>query len=50
MSDALGRFEDLPSDYLAALAEQNTLPLWPSLRAVLSYRKPSRSTVPVRWR
>jgi gentisate 1,2-dioxygenase len=50
MSNALGRLEDLPADYLAGLAEQNTLPLWPSLRALLPYGRPSRSTVPVRWR
>src|SRR5215510_11796904 len=50
MSNALGLLEDLPPDYVAALAEQNILPLWPSLRSFLPYGKPSRSTLPVRWR
>jgi gentisate 1,2-dioxygenase len=50
MSKTLGVLEDLPPDYVAALAQQNILPLWPSLRAVLPYGKPSRSTLPVRWR
>lgn len=50
MSNNLGRLEDLPADYLLKLRSQNTLPLWPSLRAVLPYGKPSRSTKPVHWR
>jgi gentisate 1,2-dioxygenase len=50
MSNNLGRLEDLPPDYLAALAAQNTAPLWPSLRKVLPYGKPSRSTQSVLWR
>ena len=29
----LGRLEDLPADYRAALTRQNLVPLWPSLRA-----------------
>ena len=31
----LGRLEDLPPDYVAALRAQNLVPLWPSLRGVL---------------
>ena len=50
MTDHLGRLQDLPDDYLQDLRAQNTLPLWPSLRAVLPYGRPSRSTRPVRWR
>ena len=50
MNDRLGRLEDLPADYLRALEAQNTLPLWPSLRAVLPYGRPARSTQPVLWR
>ena len=36
----LGRLEDLPADYVAALAAQNLVPLWPNLRAVLPPYKP----------
>jgi len=50
MSTNLGRLEDLPPDYVKALAAQNTLPLWPSLRAVLPYGVPTRATQPVHWR
>jgi gentisate 1,2-dioxygenase len=50
MSNNLGRLEDLPADYLQALAAQNTLPLWPSLRALLPHGKPGRMTLPVHWR
>ena len=50
MTDQLGRLTDLPADYLQDLRAQNTLPLWPSLRAVLPYGRPSRSTQPVHWR
>jgi gentisate 1,2-dioxygenase len=38
---------DLPADYLQDLRAQNTLPLRPSLRAVLPYGGPRRSTHPV---
>ena len=31
----LGRLEDLPADYVEALKQQNLVPLWPSLRALL---------------
>lgn len=50
MSSDLGRIEDLPTEYVAALRENNTLPLWPSLRAMLPHGIPARSTQPVLWR
>ena len=33
-TQALGTIADLPRDYYEALTQLNTLPLWPSLRAV----------------
>jgi len=48
MSD-LGRLEDLPADYVAALRAQNLVPLWPSLRAVMPAAKPAPRTVPTAW-
>jgi len=45
----LGRLEDLPEAYRSALTEQNLVPLWPSLRAVLPPGKPSPRTQPVAW-
>ena len=48
MSD-LGRLEDLPADYLAALKAQNLVPLWPSLRAVLPAGKPRPNTRATHW-
>ncbi|QCG94745.1 cupin domain-containing protein [Azospirillum sp. TSA2s] len=45
----LGRLEDLPEDYRAALTAQNLVPLWPSLRAVLPPGKPARRTQPIAW-
>lgn len=45
----LGRLEDLPESYRAALRAQNLVPLWPSLRAVLPPGKPSRRTHPIHW-
>jgi gentisate 1,2-dioxygenase len=50
MSNKLGRVEDLPAEYMNALMAQNTLPLWPSLRALLPHKIPSRKTQPVLWR
>jgi gentisate 1,2-dioxygenase len=50
MSNALGTLAELPQDYVQALTAQNLVPLWPSLRALLPHGKPSRTTVPVRWR
>lgn len=48
MSD-LGRLEDLPADYVAALRAQNLVPLWPSLRAVMPAAKPQPRTAPTFW-
>lgn len=45
----LGRLEDLPADYRAALAAQNLVPLWPSLRAVLPPGVPTRQTQATHW-
>lgn len=45
----LGRLEDLPADYVAALKTQNLVPLWPSLRAVLPPEKPRPSTRATHW-
>ena len=50
MNPQLGRVEDLPRDYVQGLRGRNTLPLWPSLRAVLPYGRPQRRTEPVLWR
>lgn len=45
----LGRLEDLPADYVAALRERNLVPLWPSLRGVLPPQIPTRQTKPTHW-
>ncbi len=45
----LGRLEDLPADYLAALKSQNLVPLWPSLRGVLPPGKPRPNTRATHW-
>ena len=45
----LGRLEDLPVDYREALARQNLVPLWPSLRAVLPPDKPRPATRATHW-
>ena len=50
MSQNLGRLEDLPPEYVSGLVAQNTLPLWPSLRAMLPHGMPSRRTQPTAWR
>ncbi len=50
MNPALGTVADLPADYYDGLRSHNLLPLWPSLRAVLPYGKPSRKTRPTLWR
>jgi gentisate 1,2-dioxygenase len=44
-----GRLEDLPVDYVQALREQNLVPLWPSLRAVLPPTVPTRHTRALSW-
>ncbi len=45
----LGRLEDLPEAYRSALTEQNLVPLWPSLRAVLPPGKPIPRTKATCW-
>jgi gentisate 1,2-dioxygenase len=45
----LGRLEDLPTNYVAALRAQNLVPLWPSLRAVLPPGRPRPQTRPTFW-
>src|SRR4030095_15290520 len=45
-----GTIADLPRDYYEALTKLNTLPLWPSLRALLPRLQPTRRTEPVLWR
>ena len=50
MSTALGTVADLPTDYYNGLVSHNLLPLWPSLRSVLPYGKPSRNTRPTLWK
>lgn len=49
MSHELGRLEDLPPDYVAALRERNLVPLWPSLRGVLPPKVPTRQTQATHW-
>ena len=45
----LGRIEDLPADYVTALTEQNVVPLWPTLLALLPPNKPRPQTQAVCW-
>lgn len=45
----LGRLEDLPADYRETLAQQNLVPLWPSLRAVMPADKPRPNTRATFW-
>jgi gentisate 1,2-dioxygenase len=45
----LGKLEDLPPDYVAALTAQNLVPLWPNLRAVLPPDKPRPNTRATHW-
>jgi gentisate 1,2-dioxygenase len=47
--DSLGTLSELPSAYRAALEEQNLVPLWPSLRAVLPPNIPTRNTRATVW-
>ncbi len=46
---ALGRLEDLPQEYRDKLTRLNLVPLWPSLRAVLPPRIPTRRTQATCW-
>ena len=45
----LGRLEDLPKEYVQDLRDLNLVPLWPSLRAVLPPKVPTRQTQPTHW-
>ena len=45
----LGRLEDLPQAYRDDLKALNLVPLWPSLRAVLPPKVPTRQTQPTHW-
>ena len=45
----LGRLEDLPAAYRAALTASNLVPLWPNLRGVLPPTVPTRRTRPTCW-
>ncbi len=47
---ALGTLDDLPPRYLDALAASSTQPLWPSMRSILPYDRPTNRTVPHLWR
>ncbi|MEP6997385.1 MAG: cupin domain-containing protein [Betaproteobacteria bacterium] len=47
---SLGTLDELPHDYVAALAGANLVPLWPSLRALLPPQAPRTSTLPTHWR
>lgn len=49
MSQALGRLEDLPADYLRALGEARLTPLWPQMRNVLPHDKPATTSKPCLW-
>lgn len=45
----LGRLEDLPADYREALARNNLVPLWPSLRALIPPHAPQPRTRAMHW-
>lgn len=45
----LGRLEDLPQEYVAALRSQCLVPLWPSLRALMPAAKPQPRTRATHW-
>lgn len=45
----LGRLDELPADYRAALARAGLVPLWPSLRALLPPGQPRPATRPMHW-
>ena len=50
MSEQLGTLDDLPKEYVDALTANSTQPLWPSMRAILPYDRPTRRTQPHLWR
>lgn len=45
----LGKLEDLPQSYRDDLTALNLVPLWPSLRAALPFKVPTRQTQPIAW-
>lgn len=45
----LATLDDLPQAYRDRLTEQNLVPLWPNMRAVLPHGKPSRRTRTLVW-
>ncbi len=45
----LATLNDLPLSYRESLTEQNLVPLWPNMRAVLPHGKPSRRTLAMAW-
>lgn len=45
----LGTLEELPREYVAALASANLVPLWPSMRSLLPPQKPRTATLPSLW-
>lgn len=45
----LGTLQELPTEYRDALASQATVPLWPSLRAILPHERPINRTAPHLW-
>ncbi len=45
----LGTLEDLPQEYRDQLTQQNLVPLWPNMRAVLPPRVPTRKTGTLCW-
>ncbi len=45
----LGTLEELPQSYRDRLTALNLLPLWPSMRAVLPHKIPTRKTKTLNW-
>lgn len=45
----LGTLEELPLSYRDELTENNLVPLWPNMRAVLPPHVPSRNTLQINW-
>lgn len=46
----LGTLDELPQDYRDSLEQNNLVPLWPNMRAVLPHGKPTRHTETTSWR
>ena len=47
---ALGTLDDLPAEYLDAMAARNLVPLWPSLRGFMPVGAPRPRSQPALWR